>query len=358
VMARLARRPGVTVEVLVPRPCSGRLPPLPVQKLRREVVPPEGSGISWRLDQQFVPLAKKLNAAVTSLRAWARRRCVFHSTYFTRLPGQVPQVASAYDMNHELYPEMYQSVWGEWLRKQYREYLTTATRIIAISEKTKKDVVHIYGVDPLIVDVVHLAIDRRRFRPERDPGRRRWLRDRAGVDEPYLLYVGLREAYKNFDGLLKALAQSPLCRQLILAVAGRPWHEKELALVRQLGLEGRVRLIENPSDEELRVLYSFAAAFVYPSRHEGFGIPLLEAMACGTPVLASNNEVFREVGGDAAIYFNPDEPADIARTFEAALDEPTREDYRQRGFVRLSRYSWDRCADQTYEVYQKALRGA
>jgi glycosyltransferase involved in cell wall biosynthesis len=358
VMSRLAKRPSTKVEIFVPRPCSGRLPPGPVIRLRRDLFPEHGLGISWRLDQRIRPIFKKLNNAVMFLRARARRPCVFHSTYFTLLPASVPQVASAYDMNHELFPEMYQSDWGMWLRRQYRQYLTNATRIIAISEKTKKDIVRFYALDPSIIDVVHLAIDRKSFWPERDPVRRNHLRETAGLDGPYLLYVGMRNDYKNFDGLLHAMAQSHLREQLTLAVAGRPWQEKELALVRRLGLETRVRLIVNPSDEVLRALYSFANGFVYPSCHEGFGIPLLEAMACGTLVLASDTEVFHEVAGDAAVYFNPDDPADIARAFEAALDEPTRADYRERGFAQLSRYSWERCAERTYEVYQKALAGA
>jgi glycosyltransferase involved in cell wall biosynthesis len=357
VMARLAKRPDTRVEVLVPRVCSGRLPSWPVLKLRRELFPVEGLGINGRVSQRVRPLLKMLNTTVTVLRARVRQPCVFHSTYFTWLPNGVPQVASAYDMNHELFPQMYASDWGQWLRWQYREYLTRAARVIAISERTKRDIVRIYGLDPSVIDVVHLAIDRERFRPECDARQRDYLREKAGLASPYLLYVGLRNDYKNFDGLLRALADSPLRERLTLAVAGRPWQEEELALVRRVGLEGRVRLIVNPSDEVLRALYSFAAAFVYPSRHEGFGIPLLEAMACGCPVLASDTEVFHEVAGDAVIYFSPDDPADIGRTFEAALDEPTREVFRERGFARIERYSWERCAEQTFEVYQKALAG-
>jgi glycosyltransferase involved in cell wall biosynthesis len=102
-------------------------------------------------------------------------------------------------------------------------------------------------------------------------------------------------------------------------------------------------------------LYSFASAFIYPSYHEGFGIPLLEAMACGTLVLASDTEVFREVAGDAAMYFNPYNATELSRMLEAALDEPTRQEYIARGFDRVEQFSWDKCADQTYEVYEKAL---
>jgi glycosyltransferase involved in cell wall biosynthesis len=357
VMSRLAKRPDTTVEIFLPHRCSGKVPPPPVLKLRRDLFPEQGLGISWRLDQWVRLLLKKLNNAARYLRTRTRRQCVFHSTYFTWLPDGVPQVASAYDMNHELFAEDYNNDWGVWLRRQYREYLTRATRIVAISENTKKDIVRFYHIDSSLIDVVHLAIDRNRFWPECDPERRNYLRRIASLEGPYLLYVGARNCYKNFDGLLRALAQSPRRERLTLAVAGRPLEERELALVRDLGLEDRVRPIINPPDEVLRSLYSFAAGFVYPSYHEGFGIPLLEAMACGTLVLASDTEVFHEVAGDAALYFKPDDSGDIGKTLEAALDEPTRREYRERGFAQLSRYSWERCATQTYEVYQKALSG-
>lgn len=351
VLPRLAGREGVTVEVLLPYPCQGQPPGWPVRRARREVFP-EQTGLSWKLDHLLLPWA---NSRLRELRARLRRRCVFHSTYFTRLEGAVPQVASAYDMNHELFPEKYDNDWGHALRRQYREYLARATRIIAISHKTKQDIVRFYGIDPAVIDVVHLAIDTHRFYPDRRPEGVQALA-RAGVEPPYVLYVGVRNReYKNFDGLLKAFAGSAVRNALTLVVAGPPWKRWEEDLVRDLGLEGRVRLAVYPSADLLRTLYSRAAAFVYPSLHEGFGIPLLEAMACGTPVLASDIEVFREVAGDAVVYFDPHDPAALARTLEGCLDESVRREYTARGARQVSRYSWDRCAEETCSVYRRAL---
>jgi glycosyltransferase involved in cell wall biosynthesis len=354
VLPRIGRLDVTLVDVLLPKTLKGQPPAPPVRILSRDLIP-NRTRLSWRLDRLAGPLLKKINSKLIEIRVRARNNCIFHSTYFTWLGDSVPQVAMAYDMNHELFPDQYKNEWGQWLRSQYREHFRRATRIIAISEKTKKDVIRFYNIDPSFIDVVHLATNRRMFWPDRD---REYLCScipPTGVREPYLLYVGIRGSYKNFDGLLASFAQSPGREKLKLVVAGLPWSQHELVRIRELDLESKVRLVVNPSDELLRVLYSCAAAFVYPSYHEGFGIPLLEAMACGTLVLAADNEVFHEVAGDAAIYFDPYDLAGVARALEASLDDRIRREYIGRGFVQVAKYSWDQCAEQTHAVYRKAL---
>ena len=142
---------------------------------------------------------------------------------------------------------------------------------------------------------------------------------------------------------------------MTLVVAGRPWSLNELVRIRDLDLESKVRLIINPSNKVLRVLYSCAAAFVYPSFNEGFGIPLLEAMACGTLVLASDIDVFHEVAGNAALYFDPFDRDGTSRVLQASLDDGIKRQYASRGLVQVAKYSWDQCAEQTHAVYRKAL---
>jgi len=164
--------------------------------------------------------------------------------------------------------------------------------------------------------------------------------------------------YKNFELLLHAFAQCARKTGLTLVVAGPAWDSDELSLMNRLAIEPNVRLIEYPESHLLRTLYNFAAAFVFPSRNEGFGIPLLEAMACGTPVIASDIAVFHEVAGDAAIYFDPNDVEDLVRALETILDDRVREAFFARGLDRVNHDSWDRCASETYAVYQKALAQA
>jgi glycosyltransferase involved in cell wall biosynthesis len=357
----LAPRNDVSITLLLPHRCEGKLPTMPVQVFREPF--PEKIGWSWKLDQVAKPLLRCSNELVTAQRLRKARSqvswpSVFQSTYFTISNDSLPQVAVAYDMNHELFSENYQDDWGMSLRKQYRDYLQRANRIIAISQNTKNDIMHFYGIPSKMIDVVFPAVNRETFRPEPNSRLLEAFEPQIGYCRPYILYVGARGGYKNFARLLEAFAQSSAKDRLHLVAAGKPWRETEREQIHRLGLDSRVRLITNPSDQSLRVLYSFAAAFVYPSLHEGFGIPLLEAMACGTLVLASDTAVFREVAGDAAIYFKPHDPSDLARTLEIFPSASERAEYIARGFEQTAKYSWEKCASQTLCVYQKALASA
>lgn len=133
--------------------------------------------------------------------------------------------------------------------------------------------------------------------------------------------------------------------------------ENEQELVASLGLGDRVRCAVKPTTMELRSLYSFAHGFIYPSLGEGFGIPILEAMSCGTPTLLSDIPVFREVAEDAALYFDPFDCHDIARCLDALLSSEARDRFSLRGLKTVNKYSWDFCATRVLEVYRRVLRG-
>ena len=352
-LVRLARMEGVSVELLLPRRCAGSPPGPPVRRAVRDYVPvPNGRSIGW-----VGAAAERINLRVRNLLVSARRRCVFHSTFFSRITDRVPQVATAYDLNQEIFPEKYSDAWGMEFRRRSRDYLTQATRVIAIFPKdSRNDLIRFYGMDPgaltlftwqsspITITLEHESVGRERLRPV------------IGLDLPYILYVGGRaHHYKNFDCVLGAFACSDLRRTHRLAVAGRAFTPGEVETIGRLGLGECVHLVEEPDVATLRLLYNFATAFVFPSFHEGFGLPLLEAMACGTVVVASDTEVFREVAGDAAIYFDPREPTALAAALARCEDEAVRLDHVERGLQRVKEFSWDRCAAQTCQVYCRAL---
>jgi glycosyltransferase involved in cell wall biosynthesis len=354
VLPRIARQADTQVDLLLPTERRGTPPGAPVHWVSRDFIPPR-SGLSWRLDQKLEPVLESVKLALVGLWAKTQRNVVFISTYLTSLPGSVPHVAMAYDMNHEVLRDLYDDAHGIWLRRRYPEYLRTATRIIAISETTKAHVQQYYGIAPELIDVVHLGVDPRLFYRDLQEDQFKASTHAYDISRPYILYVGGRAHFKNFGTLLDAMTRLYRRTGLTLVVAGGPWTDRESAEIPARPVAPALRLVVHPDQNLLRLLYSFASAFIFPSLHEGFGIPLLEAMACGTPVVASDTEIFREVAGSAAIYFNPLDPDDLVRAIELSLEERTGLEFRERGLFQVAKYSWDKAAAETRAVYARAL---
>jgi glycosyltransferase involved in cell wall biosynthesis len=178
------------------------------------------------------------------------------------------------------------------------------------------------------------------------------------VSRPFLLYVGSRAGYKNFAGLLQAYASSPdlLKHYLLVAFGGGALTATELDLARKLGIPAG-QLVQIPGgDDVLAGLYRQAAAFIYPSLYEGFGIPPLEAMSFDCPVVCSNTSSIPEVVGDAALLFDPLSPERMAEAICATVgDEATRQRLIARGRKRVKQFSWAACAQQTMSVYERVL---
>ena len=355
VLPRIASRPGTTVDIFLPPVCKGAPPSAPVLRFRRNLLPTR-TGLSWRLDDRIEAVVEHLNLGLTGLWAMTKGDAIFHSTYLTRLPGAIPHVGIALDLNHEVFPQLYADAFGRWLRRRYPVYLRHARRIIAISQTTKTLLTRFYGIDPELVDVVHLATDPAVFYVDRNEAALDGLSQEFSIRRPYLLYVGVHSsAFKNLAVVKDALIRWTRHAPMSLVVAGPPWDEQQREMIAGLPRHVDIRLVPNPNETVLRALYNFASAFVYPSLSEGFGLPLLEAMACGTPVLASDIPVFREVAGDAALYFNPADAEALVAALDRCQDPETRDEYVERGLRRVPHYSWDATAAGTYHVYQKAL---
>src|SRR5262249_42286431 len=236
---------------------------------------------------------------------------------------------------------------------------------IADSDATRRDLLRYYRVAPQKVRAVPLGVEPA-FRPVELEAARALAAERYGLTSPFLLFVGTLEPRKNLRALLEAY------RRLLsshtgegdaptLAVAGaRGWWYRDLyRLARELGLDGRVRFLGRVPDADLPPLYSAAAAFVYPSLYEGFGLPPLEALACGTPVVCSDRSSLPEVVGDAGLLVDPTQPAALAGALARILDDPAlRQELRGRGLERAARYTWARTAAETVQVYEQALHEA
>ena len=281
-----------------------------------------------------------------------------------------PYVVTIHDMVNLFYDERKLSAVHMYLRRfRFRRGLTRASRVIAVSEATKRDVENLLDVPPGRITRVYNAPDPGFL--GRDPAageeERRRIMERYQIDRPFLLYAGAIRHHKNIPRLVEAfavlreqLAAHPVYGDLRLVIIGDTI--SQYPAVRQAVLKSKmehaVRFLGFVPFDTLRCFYESAAAFVFPSRHEGFGLPPLEAMACGTPVVTSNVSSLPEVAGDAAMLVNPGDVFDIARGIREVLtDEPLRAELIRRGRAQAARFSWERSAREVLEIYQDVARG-
>lgn len=283
---------------------------------------------------------------------------LFHTPhYVVPLFLPCPCVATVHDLTYYKHPASLRSLTAQtYYRLMHRVGHRRAAQIICMSGSTARDVQRILGVPASKLHTIYCGIDPR-FRPA-DAARAAAFRARLGVEE-YLLYVGTKKRFKNVPTLLRAfrclLTQAP---SLGLVLAGRgDVEDPEIPrLLEDEALRRRVHFLEPLPDEEMPLLYSAARALVLPSRSEGFGSPLAEAMACGTPCLCADASSFPEVAGDAALFFPPGDHEELARLALRVLTEPSLAAMLvARGRRRALAFDGSQFAARTYAVYQVAL---
>jgi glycosyltransferase involved in cell wall biosynthesis len=239
---------------------------------------------------------------------------------------------TVHDVQHELHPEFFSRPELAYRRAVYGWTVRRSRIVITVSEHARTTLIDRLGLEPGRIRAIHNGLDHGRFRP-------------AGHDrEPLLLYPAHRWPHKNHDRLFEAFALVRLERPDLRLVLTGSGHEGK-AVPDGIDVLGLV------SDDELVELYQRAAALVFPSLYEGFGLPLLEAMACGCPVAASSSTALPEIGGDAAEYFDPTSPEDMAAAILRALAG----DRVERGLAQAALFTWDECARQHEAVYRELL---
>jgi glycosyltransferase involved in cell wall biosynthesis len=273
---------------------------------------------------------------------------VYHPTYYLKkrfIRTAAPVVVTAYDMIPERLPELF-------TRNPHREkdwYLRKASGVIAISRSTADDVGNLMPNLAAPVRVIHLGVDSTRFLPKPI------TTPKEHTGPPVALFVGNRTGYKDFNVLLRAIAQPTLHDVRIVAVGPPGPTGIEHQRMSDLRVSDRVRFV-TPNDDELPSLYRSADVFVFPSRYEGFGLPTLEAMACGTPVILARSSSHPEVGGNAAAYFAPGDCEALAHEVESVLsDTVRRETMRRAGLSRARSLTWRSTAEQTLEFYREVI---
>ena len=288
---------------------------------------------SWRIG---------LQDRVASWAAALKHPSVMYSVYYGEANPDAAQVFTVYDMVHEMFAPP-----SHPFLAQKRRCLQRASALLSISENTAKDIVAIYPKLETKIVVTQLGVDEFFFKDNAPTC--------AHLEKPYFLYVGHRTPYKNFMRLLTAFGKSGLSKQLDLKVIsprGGQYSQHEIDYMRKYQLQDQIHLLLSPSDEILRESYRQAYAFIYPSTYEGFGLPILEAMASGTLVAASNTSSMPEIGGDVALYFDPLSVESIAECLQQIADLPSEEHARriEQGIARARTFTWQRCQRQTMDV--------
>lgn len=273
-----------------------------------------------------------------------------HPTYYNLLNADdlshcpSPIVLTVWDMIHELFPAQIDPTGYEAGMK--RQAILSAQAVICISENTKHDLLKFFDIPEEKIYVTYLASD---LDIEKSWG------SELIPSQPYFLYVGRRHEYKNLKVVLKAMSKLiTLYPEVQLCIVGMPLEAREVRYFDELKISSHIKYYGLSNDNQLAKLYRCSVAFIYPSLYEGFGIPPLEAMGCGTAVVAANSSSIPEVVGDGGLLFDPYSEDELLDQMRYLLENPLqREALIQKGTVRNSQFQWKKTVEQTIEIYKR-----
>ncbi len=313
-----------------------------------------------------------------------------HTLPLIRKPG-LKTVVTVHDLGAEYLPQMHQVKQRLYLNWMTRFQLKSATKIIAVSNATKEDLIKKVRIDPKKIEVIYEGVDRDLFKPVKSDILSDVLKHYNLIPKTYFLFVGTIQPRKNLERLIRAYAafaqqSRSLVRQRkrpavfwtsdtlsgaapdrlgltafgdsfapdLVFVGGRGWLSDEIyELPKKLGIEDKVKFLGRVEDKDLPALYSGALALTFPSLFEGFGLPILEAFACECPVITSNYSSMLEIGSSAGYLVNPESEDEIANALKFFLNEENREKFIKKGLTRVKLFNWEKTAKETLKVLKE-----
>jgi len=332
-----------------------------VQEARQDDLPARpGDNFSWhptRLSERWIArLWQRARLPLPRVTWWTGPLDLYHSPDFVLppLPPGVPGVLTVHDLSFVRTPDSTMPGMQRYLGEGVPRSVARAAHVVAVSECTKADLVEMYGTPPEKISVIYAGVQPH-FEPVEDAERLQAVRRRYGLgQEPFILTVGTLQPRKNHLRLVQAFARLEGGYRLVIS-GGPGWdYEAVPAEVARLGLEKRVVFPGFVADEDLPALYSAADLFVYPSLYEGFGLPVLEAMACGTPVVAASDSALPEVVGEAGLLADPLDVDALAEAMKRLLaDADWRERMVEAARARAATFTWERAARQLLALYER-----
>lgn len=275
---------------------------------------------------------------------------IFHSTYYTHYKNlSIPQVVTVHDMIHERFDHF--DTWsGRIFKKRKKKVVESADHVICISEQTKKDLQEKYNISKEKISVVHHGVSATFFEKPTDAEIEK-TKQTHSITKPFVLFVGTRGAYKNFEAFISAFATWKNKDVDVVVVGGGALTKPEQQLLEILNIKSRVHALGNVSDAELRNLYTSAKALVFPTEYEGFGLPLLESYACGTPVIANDIPVFREIAADTPFYIDPKNQTSFHNAFDNVISSVDEDATMYRETLARS-FTWEKTVQETIKIYE------
>lgn len=317
-------------------------------------------GPRFRRQSTWTPCHHRLEQLTLPLEIWPLKLDLLHSPdYIPPFRRNCRSVITVHDLAFLHYPELLTTD-STCYYSQIDRAVRDAEGIIAVSHSTKRDLMNLLGVPAHRVVVVHEAANPA-FRPIDDTNGLSAIRARYGLPERFILFLGTIEPRKNLPILIQAYRllrtiEGPGVPPLVVAGAKGWLFDSVFALVEQLGLTSEVLFTGGVPWADVPAFYNLAEVFVFPSLYEGFGLPPLEAMACGTPVIAADVSSIPEVVGDAGLLIDPNDAEGLAEALGRVLNDPALcQDLRRRGLERAREFSWDRAARETLTVYRQAM---
>jgi glycosyltransferase involved in cell wall biosynthesis len=298
------------------------------------------------------PMASKILSVINTRisNSMFKESNILHETYYDYpidRPRNAQLVTTIHDMIHEIFPEDFGKNNQTSINKT--KSILKSDHIICVSKSTKNDLINLFNIPEEKISVIHLGSSL---------SKSQLFAEQAPTDKPYFLYVGRRSGYKNFISLAKSIAASRLLKGnfSIVCFGGGEISKNEMLELHTVGFPLEDIIYRNGNDSALGWYYKNAAALVVPSHYEGFGIPLLEAMSLGCPVACSDNSSLPEVAGESAAYFNSRDISSITQCLESLASSPSlMKSLSESGIARINNFSWDKCAAETFETYNKMI---
>ena len=279
-------------------------------------------------------------------------------TFFS---GNSKLVVTIHDMIAFLRPEIWPGISGFRIRQYIKISSKRADKILTVSNSAKDDIMRILNIAEEKIQVIHCGINKKLYRPDYNNTIKRKITKKYGIDKKFIFAPGPMGRRKNHDRLIQAYSGLPNFikeeYQLVITGEKKGCYQDLLKIISQLNLQEEIIFPGFIPEEEMPVLVNAASLFIFPSLYEGFGIPLLEAMACGTPILASNVSSIPEVCGNAALLFDPQSIQEMVDAIERLIsDEVLRKQLVQRGFLRIKKYSWKNSAKALLDTFEEIYK--